>query len=105
MHLGIAAVLLLTVAGCAVPVASHAAPPVAPTETPKPAAGLDTPIGDLMANPKTKQVLDRHLPKLAENSHYFMIEGMTLRQLAESTHGQLTAEHLAKLQAELAAAR
>ena len=58
-----------------------------------------------MSNPATRPVMDRHMPKLADNPHYFMIQGMTLRELAPRAGGKLDAAGLAKIDAELFAAQ
>jgi len=69
------------------------------------ALSIDSRIRDLMANPATRPVMDKYFPKLTENSHYFMLEDMSVRDLAPISDGKLTEERLAKIQAELAAAR
>ena len=84
-----------------------AAPPKpAPAQRPAPARfTIDTPIEDLMADPRSRVIMDKHFPNLRQNSHYFMIEGMSVRQLAPNSNGKLTPEVLAKIDAELRAIR
>lgn len=77
----------------------------APTVAAKPGKArfsVDTQIAVLMETPAAKAVLDRHFPKLAENPHYFMLEDMSIRQMAPMAQGKLTDEVLAKIDAELA---
>jgi hypothetical protein len=97
------ATLVLSLGLCCTSSFIVAAPPTPPKAEAKAAFGVDTPISDLVADAKARVVLDRHLPKITENPHYFMIESMTLRQLAPMANGKLTEEVLAKIQAELAA--
>lgn len=63
---------------------------------------VDTPIETLMADPGAKAVLDRYLPDLADNPHYFMIKAGSLKDLAAHAGGSFNAALLAKMQAELA---
>ena len=64
---------------------------------------LDTPIETLMATPGAKAVVDKHLPDLADNPHYFMFKKGSLKDLAAKTGGSFNAQVLAKMQVELAA--
>jgi hypothetical protein len=82
--------------------AVHSAPT---TTTTSPMLTIDSRISDLMANPATRPVMDRHLPKLADNPHYAMLEDSTLRDLAPISDGKLTKEILEKLDNELADAQ
>ena len=63
---------------------------------------VDTKIGVLMADPKARVVMDKYMPHLAENPHYFMIRFMSIREAAKFTGGQLTPAHLAHIDTELA---
>jgi hypothetical protein len=88
----------------AAPQAQAAVPaPVAPAPAAK--LGLDTPVEDLVANPKTKAVLDAELPTLAAHPSYELFKAMSLRQLAPVSQGALTEEMLQKLGPKLAAAQ
>jgi hypothetical protein len=93
----------------------HFAPPPS-TESPtvrsapiatntSPTLSIDSRISDLMANPSTRPIMDRHLPRLADNPHYAMLEDSTLRDLAPISNGKLTEDVLAKFERELAAAQ
>ena len=83
--------------------AAAAKPPAAVSATTKSRFNIDTQIAVLMEHPGAKAVMDRHFPKLTENHHYFMLEDMSVRQLAPMSRGKLTEEALAKIDAELAA--
>ena len=75
----------------------------APAVVPKP--GLDTPIETLMANPKTKAVIDADLPTVATHPSYEMFKSMSLNELVPMTNGALTDEVLKKVAADLAAVK
>lgn len=93
--------LLLTLAP--LQAAAPAPAPVAPAVAATP--GLDTPVEQLMANPKSKAVVDANIPQLAAHPSYEMFKGMSLNQLAPMSNGQITDELLKKVGADLAAAK
>ena len=94
-----------TIAALAVTSAASAAP-VAPAARPAPARlTVDSAIHDLFANPRTKPVMDKHFPNLTKNPHYFMLEGMSIRQMAPMAQGKLDAAGLAKINGELEKAK
>jgi hypothetical protein len=66
-----------------------------------PRYSIDTRIQDLMANPAAKAVVEKTLPKLQDNPHYFIARFMTVRQLAKQT-GQIPAARLQAMDAALA---
>lgn len=82
-----------------------AAPAPAAPATAAAKLGLDTPVEELVANPKTKAVLDAELPTLAAHPSYELFKAMSLRQLAPMSQGALTEEMLQKLAPKLAAAQ
>jgi hypothetical protein len=66
----------------------------------------DSTIGALMADTRTRPVIERHLPNLANNPHINMIRDWPLRRLATDPHARgLTMEKLAEIQRDLAAAQ
>ncbi len=75
----------------------------APAVVSKP--GLDTPIETLMADPKTKAVIDADLPKLAAHPSYEMFKAMSLHKLVPMSNGALTEDVLKKVAADLAAVK
>jgi hypothetical protein len=64
---------------------------------------LDTPVEAIVADQAGKAVLDADLPGVTTHEHYDMFKSMTLRQLSTMAPDKLTAEILAKVEADLAA--
>jgi len=62
-----------------------------------------TDIGTLLDNPKTKAVLDKHMPEFAANPQISMARAMTLRQIQSFAADMLTDDVLDKVDADLAA--
>lgn len=86
--------------------------PPAPAEAPTPAAAastthahfsLDTPIVDLLADPRAKAVLDKDMPGLSDDENLSKFQALSLRRLAPLSGGQMTAELMGKLAYDLAA--
>ena len=104
------AALALALLATGVQAQTTAAPPTASAPSPAPAApatgakfSLDTPLGDLAANPAAKAVLDQDIPGLTTNAAFDTFKGASLNQVAPYTNGKLTPETLAKVAADLAA--
>ena len=89
----------------AAPLQATTATPAQPAPAVAPQPGLDTPVEVLMANPKTKAVLDADLPTLASHPSYEMFKGMSLNQLAPMSNGAIGDDLLKKLAADLAAVK
>ena len=83
--------------------ATPAQPSSAPAVLPKP--GLDTPIETLMANPKTKAVIEADLPMIPTHPSYEMFKGMSLNELVPMSDGKMTDELMKKVGADLAAVK
>lgn len=88
--------------------AAPAAPvaPVAAATPAAPAAGgysLDTPIADLIAEPRAKAILDRDVPGMSDDPNLPKFQSLSLRKLAPLSGGQMTPALLAKVAADLAA--
>jgi hypothetical protein len=82
-----------------------AAPAMAETAAPAPAAKLstaDTTIGDLLDNPAAKAILDKHMPGFSTNPQVEMARGMTLRAIQPMVPDQIKAETLDAIDADLA---
>lgn len=60
-----------------------------------------TPIQDLMANPASKAIVDKHLPPLGTHEAYETFKGMSLKQLQPLSQGAITDEVLTAIQADL----
>ena len=90
--------------------AEPAAPvaPVAAATPPVPAVAaggysLDTPIADLIAEPRAKAILDRDVPGMSDDPNLPKFQALSLRKLAPLSGGQMTPALLAKIAADLAA--
>lgn len=97
----ILASLLVATAGLT-GVAAHAAD--APAAAPAAKAAFstaETPLGDLLDNPATKAVLQKHLPDLVSSESIDMARGMTLKALQSYAGDQVTDEKLAAIDADL----
>jgi hypothetical protein len=77
----------------------------APTPAAAPATrySLDTPIAELLANFRSKAVLDRDMPGLSTDKNLDKFEGKSLNQLAPLSGGRLSPELLEKVGKHLAA--
>jgi hypothetical protein len=77
--------------------------PPAPSGSAKAAYSADTSIADLVADPASKAVLDRHVQGLTAHPAYEQIKSMSLRQVQPMSGGQITTEAVAKVDADLKA--
>lgn len=64
---------------------------------------LETPLEVIVANPQGEAVINKYIPKLLTNPNYGSFKGMSLKTLAMFSRGQLTAEKLALVKADLVA--
>ena len=64
---------------------------------------LDTPIGQLLADPRAKAVLDQNMPGLSDDANLAKFRSLSLRQFQPMTGGQMTKALLDKTGADLAA--
>ena len=80
-------------------------PPRAPEGRPQTLVSftLDTPIEQLLADPRARAVLDADLPGMSADSNLAKFQLMSLRQLQPMTGGQMTNALLEKTGADLAA--
>ena len=94
----IAGLFAASVAGSTVAIAqAPAAPAAAPAYSTS-----ETSIGDLLDNPATKAVVDKHLPGFAGNPQIDMARGMTLKQIQQFAGDAITDDALVKIDADLA---
>jgi hypothetical protein len=98
--------LILALALAALPVAAFAQAPAAP-DAPAAAAApsLDTPIEALLANEKTKAIVDTRIPGLSAHPMLDQFKTMSLKQLQGMAGGQLTDEMLAAVATDLASGK
>ena len=78
--------------------ANHSAAPAKPAYS-----TAETSIGDLIDNPATKAILDKHLPGFSDNQQIAMARAMTLRQIQGFAADMLPDDKLALIDADLAA--
>jgi hypothetical protein len=99
---GLAAIALATPA-TAVFAADAAAPAAAPAaaSTPAKLSVETTTIGDLLANPGAKAVLQKDMPALISYEGLDQIKGMTLRDISKYPQAQLDDTKLAAIQTDL----
>jgi hypothetical protein len=83
--------------------AAQATQPVSPTQAAR--FTLDTPIEALVADPRSRAVLEANLPGIAAHPMYESFKGMSLRQLQPMSQGHITAEVLARVETGLATIR
>lgn len=78
--------------------------PDAPAEPPAAPGGftLDTPIAALLADYRSKAVLDKDMPGLSTDKNLDKFKGKSLRELAPLSGGRLTPELLEKVGKHLA---
>jgi hypothetical protein len=81
----------------AAPDAPPATAPAAPHYT-----TADTTIGDLLADPAAKAIIDKHIPGLSDNPSIAMASGMTLRVIQPMAADKITEKMLDDIDADLA---
>ena len=84
------------------PAVAQAADTAPAAQAPAARLSLDTPVETIVADAAGKAVLDTDLPGVTTHEHYDMFKSMTLRQLSSMAPDKLTAEVLAKVEADLA---
>ena len=73
-----------------------------PIAAAEPAAySIESTVADLLANPKAKAVLDKHVPGLSESPQLTMVQGMSLQQLSGFPQAGISEENLQAMQREL----
>ena len=65
------------------------------------ALSMDSKIGDILANPKGKAVMDKHLPGFSANPQMAMAKGMSLKMVAPMSGGKITPAILKAIDEEL----
>ncbi|HEX7760155.1 MAG TPA: hypothetical protein VF459_11675 [Caulobacteraceae bacterium] len=95
--------LILTVA--AAPMASAADAPAPPGATAAVVLSVDTKIGELLANPVTKAIVDKYMPGLETSPYLDMAKAMTVRDASKYPQAGLDDAKLAAMDTELKAAK
>ena len=65
------------------------------------ALSIDSKLGDILANEKGKAVLEKHMPGVSKHPQLAMAKGMTLKQIAGFSQGQISQATLATVDADL----
>lgn len=93
--------LLKFAAALAVPTMSFAGAVPAHAET-SAALTIDSPLEELMANPKTRTVIEKELPGLDKHPMYERFKAMSLVRLQPLSSGQISEEKVAAVKEALA---
>ena len=101
MRYALIATLLVLGAAAAPAFADPAAAPAAVTAA-KPYTTATTNIGDLLADPASKAIVDAHIPGFSANPQIQMASGMTLRAVQQMAPDKVTNEMLDGIDADLA---
>jgi hypothetical protein len=64
---------------------------------------LNTPVGEIAANPAGAAVVNKDIPGLLSDPSFSDIKGMSLKMIASLSSGQITKEMLAQTEADLKA--
>jgi hypothetical protein len=105
MKLIVAGLAGLTLAVAAGAVANAADPAPATAAAPAAGASVDSKIGDLLANPATKAVVDKYMPGLETSPYLDMAKGMTVRDASKYPQAGLDDAKLTAMDAELKATK
>jgi hypothetical protein len=62
---------------------------------------IDSKIGELMANPKAKAILEKHIPGISTNPQMGMAKSMTLKAVAPMSGGMINDAKLKAIDADL----
>jgi hypothetical protein len=103
MKLLIAGLAAIALSAPAAALAEDAAAP-APAASPAKPSVETTSIGDLLANPAAKAVLEKDMPALVSYQGLDQIKGMTLRDISKYPQANLDDAKLATIQTDLDAA-
>lgn len=99
----VAGVAMALTAGTALAQATPAAPAAsAPAASGKHYTTAESTIGDLLADPAAKAVIDKHIPGLSDSPSISMASGMTFAQIQPMSNGAITEKMLADIDADFA---
>jgi hypothetical protein len=98
-----AALLLPAIASAQTAQAPVASPTPAPSAASTAKFSLDTPLATIVADPAAKAVLDKDMPGVTTHPMFEQVKSMSLNQVAPMAGGAITADMLAKTEADLAA--
>lgn len=83
------------------------APMASAADAPTGATGIsvDSKIGDLLANPATKAVIDKDIPGLETSPYLDMVKGMSVRDISKYPQANIDDAKLATIDADLRAVK
>ena len=61
-----------------------------------------TPIGTLLDDPRTRAIVDRHIPNTSTDSRIFLARGLTLKGIQRFSQGKISDRQLAAIDKDLA---
>ena len=67
------------------------------------ALSIDSKLGDILADEKGKAALEKHMPGVSTHPQLAMAKGMSLKQIAGMSQGQITQATLDAINKDLAA--
>ena len=67
------------------------------------ALSVDSTLGDILADEKAKAVLEKHMPGVSTHPQLAMAKGMTLKQIAGMSQGQISQATIDAINTDLAA--
>ncbi|MGA0600637.1 hypothetical protein ACO2Q3_08020 [Caulobacter sp. KR2-114] len=97
---GLAGLTLATAMGAAAWADSTTSPPSVSAP-----ATVDSKIGDLLADPATKAVLDKDIPGLETSPYLDMVKGMSVRDIAKYPQAKIDDAKLQVIDTDLKAAK
>jgi hypothetical protein len=65
------------------------------------ALSMESKLGDIIANPQGKAILEKHLPGFSTNPQMAMAKGMSLKMIAPMSGGKITPAILKTIDEEL----
>jgi len=67
------------------------------------ALSVDSKLGDILGDEKGKAVLEKHMPGISTHPQLAMAKGMTLKQIAGMSQGQISQATIDAINKDLAA--
>lgn len=94
--------LTLALSGASLAAAADDKPPAASAPA---GVSVDSKIGDLLADPATKAVLDKDIPGLEGSPYLDMVKGMSVRDIAKYPQAKIDDTKLQTIDTDLKAAK
>jgi hypothetical protein len=94
--------LALALLAAAVPATAVLAPAAAMAQEAPAYSTAKTPLGELLANPATQAVLEKHIPGISKNTEVEPVKGLPLKEIQQYAPDRLPDTLLAAIDADLA---